>query len=131
MAQLAEKIFLQDPYDVVMARQRARELARNLGFTLTDQTRIATAVSEAARQALENQGSISVDVISDGLRRGIECICHGCNPLEQGAPPAPFGVPGGLRGIERLVDDFVLRDEAGHKVLVMRKWQRRPAYSPS
>lgn len=131
MARLVERILLRDPYDVVMARQRARELARNLGFTLTDQTRIATAVSEAARQALENQGSISVDVISDGLRRGIECICHGCNPQEPGAPPVPFGVPGGLRGIERLVDDFILRDEAGHVVLVMRKWQRQPAYSSS
>lgn len=130
MVRLAENIVLQDPYDVIMARQRVRELARGLGFTLTDQTRIATAVSEAARQAMLNRGSISVSVVNDGLRRGIECICHGCNPLEADTS-SPFGIPGGLRGIERLVDDFILRDEAGHAVLVLRKWQRRPAYPSS
>lgn len=130
MLRLVENIVLHDQYDVIMARQRVRELARDIGFTLTDQTRIATAVSEAARQAMLNHGSISVSVVNDGLRRGIECVCHGCNPLDQ-ETLSPFGIPGGLRGIERLVDDFILRDEDGRTVLVLRKWQRRPTYLSS
>ena len=35
--------------DVVLARQRARQVADALGFDSQDQTRIATAVSELAR----------------------------------------------------------------------------------
>ena len=37
--------------DVVTARQRARQMAALLGFDRQDQTRIATAVSEVARNA--------------------------------------------------------------------------------
>jgi len=37
--------------DVVMARQFARGTSRGTGFSLTDQTRMATAVSEVARRA--------------------------------------------------------------------------------
>ena len=42
--------------DVVAARQRARSIAEKLGFTLQDQTRIATAVSEIARNAYSYAG---------------------------------------------------------------------------
>ena len=38
-------------HDVVLARQRARQIAAALGFDITEQTRIATAVSEIARNA--------------------------------------------------------------------------------
>ena len=39
-------------HDVVLVRQRARQIAKLLGFDAQDQTRIATAVSEIARNAL-------------------------------------------------------------------------------
>jgi len=39
--------------DVVLARQRARQIAGLLGFPPLDQTRIATAVSEIARNAFQ------------------------------------------------------------------------------
>ena len=39
--------------DVVFVRQRARQLAELLGFSAQDQTRIATAVSELARNAFQ------------------------------------------------------------------------------
>ena len=124
MPQFTARIALRDSYDVVLARQRAREMARDLGFGLTDQTRIATAVSEVARRAMENQGSIALDVISDGTRRGIECACRGCG-LQRPASAGPFGeIPGGPAGVERLVDDFVMENDADGEVLVMRKWLR-------
>jgi anti-sigma regulatory factor (Ser/Thr protein kinase) len=43
---------LAHEHDVVLARTRAREIAALLGFQQQDQTRIATAVSEIARNAL-------------------------------------------------------------------------------
>ena len=43
-------------HDVVLARQRARQIAALLGFDTQDQTRIATAVSEMARNAYKYAG---------------------------------------------------------------------------
>jgi len=124
MTEAEQRFFdLDNNYDVVIARQHARELARTLGFGLTDQTRIATAVSEAARRALENQGSISFHVLSDGARQGIECVCTGAEWIT-----APAGQPtgeflGGLRGVEKLVDEFELqKNPSGQPVVLMRKW---------
>lgn len=126
MADAAKKVFdLTNTFDVVMARQHARELARTMGFGLTDQTRIATAVSEVARRALDSKGQMSFSVVADGVRQGIECVCLGCQWME--APPGvPTGeVLGGLRGIERLMDDFESRSqEDGQTAVVMRKWLR-------
>ena len=46
------RMTLQREPDVVFSRQRARQIAQLLGFDAQDQTRIATAVSEIARNAL-------------------------------------------------------------------------------
>ena len=114
---------LLNNYDVVMARQHAREMARALGFGLTDQTRIATAVSEVARRALGNRGRISFSVVSAGPRRGIECTCTGTEWVKP-SPGKPTGeVLGGLPGIERLMDSFELQPQAdGQTAVVMSKW---------
>lgn len=123
MAQLSETFDLRNDFDVVIARQRAREISRNLGFGLTDQTRIATAVSEVARRALANQGSISLGVVNEGNRRGIECICRGYDPP---ATDTPSGRPlCGLQGVERLMDEFVWKSDQ-ERIVVMRKWLREP-----
>ncbi|HBE30458.1 MAG TPA: histidine kinase, partial [Cyanobacteria bacterium UBA11368] len=42
--------------DIVLARQRARQIANLLGFDIQEQTRIATAVSEVARNAFQYAG---------------------------------------------------------------------------
>src|SRR5512138_3320706 len=42
--------------DVVLARQRARQIAALLGFDGLEQTRLATAVSEVARNAVQYAG---------------------------------------------------------------------------
>jgi anti-sigma regulatory factor (Ser/Thr protein kinase) len=51
----SQSIIQQEP-DIVRARQRARQLAGLLGFDLQEQTRIATAVSEIARNAFTYAG---------------------------------------------------------------------------
>ena len=52
--------------DVVLARQRAREIAALLGFDNQDQTRVATAVSELARNAFNYAGRGRVEFDIEG-----------------------------------------------------------------
>jgi hypothetical protein len=53
--------------DVIVARQRARQVAALLGFEIPEQTRIASAVFELARQALEQVGRARLDFeVADG-----------------------------------------------------------------
>lgn len=117
----ARTISLTDDYDVVLARQCAREIARDMGFGLTDQTRIATAVSEIARRALESRGKshVHLSTLLVGTRRGIQCTCLGGMELKV---PAASGsrIPG---GIERLMDDIEWTPQnEGQMSVVMRKW---------
>ena len=52
--------------DVVLARQRARQVASSLSFDSQDQIRIATAVSEIARNAYSYAGGGRVDFLVEG-----------------------------------------------------------------
>lgn len=55
-------------YDVVAARQRARTIAALLGFDNQDQVKIATAVSEIARNACRyaEGGQVTFEIVSTG-----------------------------------------------------------------
>src|SRR5271154_1662536 len=53
-------------YDTVAARQRARQIARLLGFDAQDQTRISTALSEIARNAFNYAGGGKVEYLVEG-----------------------------------------------------------------
>src|SRR5262249_36953043 len=55
--------------DVVLARQRARQVAAALGFDRQDQTRIATAVSEIARNAFRYAREGRVEFHLEGVTR--------------------------------------------------------------
>ena len=54
------RVALRADRDVVVARQRARDIARHLGLDAQEQIRVATAVSEVARNAVEHGGGGSV-----------------------------------------------------------------------
>jgi signal transduction histidine kinase/CheY-like chemotaxis protein len=54
---------LRTEQDIVLARQRARQIAGLLGFESQDQTRIATAVSEITRNAFEYAGGGRVEFV--------------------------------------------------------------------
>ena len=112
---------IRTDYDVVTARQQARELARQMGFPITDQTRIATAVSEVARWALLHRGTVYFCRCQDAFHQGLECACLVSLPPEQAAEverAEAFGARG-------LVDDYNVEARKGDKVaLVMRRWLR-------
>src|SRR5690242_13257252 len=59
--------------DIVLARQRARQIAGLLGFPPLDQTRIATAASEIARNSFEFAGGGRVEfLVTAGPPGGLE-----------------------------------------------------------
>src|SRR5579863_3930940 len=59
-------VAIQNEHDTVTARQRARQIARLLGFDAQDQTRISTAVSEIARNAFNYARGGRVEYLLEG-----------------------------------------------------------------
>src|SRR6185503_5388849 len=59
-------VALRTEPDVVVARQRARQLAQRLGFEAQDQARIATAVSEVARNVVQYAGQGTIEFALEG-----------------------------------------------------------------
>jgi serine/threonine-protein kinase RsbT len=118
--------------DIVAARQAGHQLARGLGFTLTDVTMIATAISEIARNITSYAGSgeIRVGVESRHGRRALFVRAEDEGPgiadidraLEDGYSTGS-GLGLGLPGARRLMDDMVVNSKPGQgTVIEMWKW---------
>ena len=118
--------------DIVTARQRGRELAAGLGFSRSDQTVIATAISELARNILEyaKTGEIGLGVAQRGSRIGIVVIARDQGPgipdvakaLQDGYSTGK-GLGLGLPGVKRLMDELEVLTEVGRGTTVTaRKW---------
>jgi serine/threonine-protein kinase RsbT len=123
--------------DIVRVRVRARELAKLLGFGLVDQTRIATAVSELARNvvryATEGRGDVYIRALCDQVgRAGLEIVVADHGPgiadLDQALRAGFTSGPGlgmGLPGTRRLMDEMAITSELGRgTVVTIRKWRR-------
>ena len=113
--------------DVVAARQRAHRIAAELGFGVQDRTRIATAVSEIARNAYGYAGGGKVEFGIDELPTGQDFVVRvsdcgdGIADLEailEGRYRSPSGLGIGITGARRLMDRFDLRSEAGQGTTV-------------
>src|SRR5258706_9237327 len=101
--------------DVVAVRQRARRIAELLGFERQDQTRIATAVSEVARNAYVYAGGGRVEFLAEAkespqlFRIRISDRGKGIANLQailDGQYPSQSGMGLGLVGARRLMDRF-------------------------
>jgi serine/threonine-protein kinase RsbT len=123
--------------DVVTARQRGRDLAAQAGFSSGDQTVIAAAISEIARNILNyaKRGEISLSVVTNGDRRGVVIVARDQGPgirdvaraLEDGYSTSG-GLGLGLPGARRLMDDFDVTSVVGQGTTVtMKKWRRASA----
>jgi serine/threonine-protein kinase RsbT len=127
------RIHIDSDSDIVTARQKGREIASQLGFTSTDLTLIATAISELARNIVlyAQEGEIILTVAEDGPRRGIGVVARDDGPgivdveraLQEGfSTSRNFGM--GLSGVRRLVDDFKIVSEVGSGTTVsVKKWK--------
>jgi signal transduction histidine kinase len=123
-------IVLAHETDVVLTRQRARQLAASLGFDGQDQTRIATAVSELARNAHRYAGggrvefSVETDPATDTctLLTRITDTGPGIADLSavlDGRYVSRTGMGIGIVGARRLSDRFELQSEPGRGTRVL------------
>jgi serine/threonine-protein kinase RsbT len=120
--------------DIVTARQKGRDLALAAGFSGSDLTVIATAISEVARNLVvyAQRGEIVLDIIEGGGKRGILVIARDEGPgiadVEQAmrdgfSTGKSLGL--GLPGARRLMDEFEIVSAPGKGTIVtMRKWRR-------
>ena len=129
------RVPIQSDSDLVDARAAARELATRLGFSRTDATLIATAVSEVARNIVVHvgQGAIVMQPLYEETRYGVEVVAEDSGSgirnvyaaLEDGyAGRGGLGL--GLPGARRLMDDFDVDTgvDRGTRV-TMKKWRFR------
>jgi len=122
---------LKNSNDIVMARQKVRQWAIELQFSLVDQTKLVTAASELARNALDygKGGEMTIETISSGSRTGLRLIFEDQGPgipdlemaLKDGFTTGS-GMGLGLGGSKRLVNEFNIQSEVGKgtKVMVAR-----------
>ncbi|MGA9522149.1 MAG: anti-sigma regulatory factor [Myxococcaceae bacterium] len=106
--------------DVIRSRVEAGEIARDLGCSPIDQMRVATAVSELARNIVNyaGTGEICLSPITDptGRRKGLEIVASDKGPgiasvdvIMSGSYKSKKGMGMGLLGVKRLMDDFELK----------------------
>lgn len=132
MSDGAITIQIEADLDIVAARQAGRRLADELGFSATDGTLIATAVSEIARNILSfaTRGEIWIHIVRDGGRLGLEVVGRDHGPgiadverAMQDGYSTRRGTGLGLPGARRLMDDFTVEtSRGGGTTVVMRKW---------
>jgi serine/threonine-protein kinase RsbT len=122
---------LQTSSDVVLARQKVRQWATELRFSLVDQTKLVTAASELARNAFDHGmgGSMDMEVISHNGKSGLRLVFEDHGPgiadIEQALKDGfttGSGMGLGLGGSKRLVNEFGIESEVGKgtKVTIIR-----------
>jgi serine/threonine-protein kinase RsbT len=120
--------------DVVAARIGVRDWARQIGLTVLDLTKVVTAASELARNALIHGGggTMQLQVVAQGERKGLRATFSDRGPgisevdlAMQDGYTSGGGMGIGLPGAKRLVNEFALASEpgGGTSVTILR-WQQ-------
>lgn len=128
------EITLNSFEDVILARQKARELMQAMEFTLLAQTCIVTAVSELARNIVVHAGKglFTVKPVQAPHRTGIECTFQDKGPgipnieqaMRQGfSTSRSLGL--GLGGAKKLCAEFEIQSTVGKGTRVtIREWKK-------
>ncbi|MFD2043847.1 anti-sigma regulatory factor [Ornithinibacillus salinisoli] len=127
-------VIIQKEWDIVAARQLGREIAKKLGVGTVDQARIATAVSEIARNIYlyASNGKVCFNIIENGNKKGIQIIAEDEGPgirdisqaMEDGYSTSG-GLGAGLPGVKRLMDEFYIESEIDQGTMIKAiKWVR-------
>ena len=128
-----ERVAVSTDADVVLVRQKGREVAVAAGFAGTELTVIATAISEIARNIVKfaKRGEFVFSVLSDGRRTGLQVVARDSGPgipdvaraLQDGYSTYR-GLGLGLPGARRLMDEFDVTSEVGRGTTIsMIKWR--------
>jgi serine/threonine-protein kinase RsbT len=128
------RVPIEDEEDIVTARQIGRRLAAARGLSLTEQTLIATAISEVARNIViyAHRGEVVLSAVEEQGRRGVMVVARDEGP---GIPNPTLAMRDGfstgnslgmgLPGAKRLMDEFELSSTVGKGTTVtMKKWVR-------
>jgi serine/threonine-protein kinase RsbT len=127
----SERLPLQSSEHVVVVRQAVRKRALELGFSLVDQTKVITAASELARNAIQHGGGgeVLIETVASVGRRGLrlEFSDHGpgiadiTRAMTDGFSSAG-GLGLGLSGAKRLSHEFAIDTLPGHgtRVVIVR-----------
>jgi serine/threonine-protein kinase RsbT len=124
---------IQSSQDVVAVRQLAREWAVSMGFSLVDQTKIVTAASELARNAVlyGGGGRVLLEALNDKERRGLRLTFEdqgpGIEDVEQAMKDgfsSGSGLGLGLGGARRLSNEFEISSRVGEGTRVtITRWK--------
>jgi serine/threonine-protein kinase RsbT len=128
-------VAIRSDADIVAARQSGRSQAIKLGFSSSDSTLIATAISELARNIVvyARQGEILLRSVNSSEKKGIVVIARDQGPgiadiklaLQDGFSTSR-GLGLGLPGVRRLMDEFELESGNGKgTVVTVKKWLTR------
>ena len=123
---------IQSSADIVTARRQGRALASRAGFSNSNLTIIATAISEVARNIVEyaQEGEVTISLIGDEHKQGIQIVAADQGPgiadlstvMRDGFSTGK-GLGIGLPGARRLMDEFEIASELGKGTTVtMKKW---------
>lgn len=120
--------------DIVTARQQGRQLAADLGFSSAEQTIVALAISEVARNIVSyaKRGEVTFARLDNGTHRGILVVARDQGP---GIPDIELAMRDGystgkslgmgLPGAKRVMDEFNLTSVVGQgTTITMKKWLR-------
>ncbi|MFC4618865.1 anti-sigma regulatory factor [Camelliibacillus cellulosilyticus] len=118
----SSQIEIHNEWDIVHARQTGREMAKELGFGTVDQARIATAISELARNIYlyAKVGTISIEICESIDTKSLKVVAADQGPgiqdirqaMEDGYTTSG-GLGAGLPGVKRLMDDFDVISDPG------------------
>lgn len=133
VAAKSEVVALVREQDVVLARQAIRSAARLLGFSIVDQTKLVTAASELARNAVIHGGGGTVvwETVAENGRQGLRLTFNDNGPgivdtklaMKDGWTTGT-GLGMGLPGSKRLVNEFELVSKAGvGTTVIITRWK--------
>ena len=119
--------------DVVLFRNRLKEIATKIGMSLLNQTKLITAASELTRNMLKyaGGGNTLIEVVSENGQNGVRITFSDEGP---GIPDVQLAMQDGfstgkslglgLPGARRLVSDFNIVSEPGKGTIVtILKWK--------
>jgi serine/threonine-protein kinase RsbT len=127
------RVAIESDTDIVTARRCGRAMAARLGFSPSDSTMVATAISELARNILlyAGRGEIVVRAIQHVQQTGLIVTARdegGGIPNIAEAMRDGYSTSGrlgvGLPGVKRLMDEFDIASEVGKGTVVcVKKWR--------
>ena len=130
----SRRIQVDSEGDIVTVRRTVRDAAKELGFGITDVTRIVTAASELTRNiylyagsgevwwtAVDSRGGVGLEIVFEDRGPGIGDVELA---LQEGYTTSG-GLGLGLPGAKRLMDEMEIETEDGKGTRVtVRKWRR-------